>query len=185
MVAWHRCAKGRNADTLAKDFTKELWDTYHALAEKADKRDAPEQRALNCVAALCKKYLPAGLRAVDLGCGMNTLRQMRPELKWTSVDLHPVDETVVVANMASLPFDDRQFEAAILSRSLWARDHEKQLAETFRVLAHGAPLIVCEAMSRWPNGTLIKDLEAAGFRIKEEVEGPIFSYIVVQKPALI
>lgn len=163
---------------------------YHAIADRLDAKDVPEQQVMGRVAALCAK-LPPKCRVVDLGCGMNRLRTLVPNCNWTSIDAVAADETVQVADIAALPFDDNHFQAAVLSRALWGRDHAKQMAEAFRVLNYGAPLFICESRRRWTreDGTnqLLEDLKTTGFHIKVEpkTNDEVFQYIVAQKPALI
>jgi ubiquinone/menaquinone biosynthesis C-methylase UbiE len=118
-------------------------------------------------------------------------RDLAPHCKWTSVDAVAIDDTVQVADLGALPFDDCHFQAAVLSRALWGRDHAKQLAEAFRVLNYGVPLIVCESKQRWTSddGTnqLLEALKSAGFHIKvgPEENDEVFQYIIAQKPSLL
>jgi SAM-dependent methyltransferase len=189
----HQRYKSMNSATLAAHFAanpQEFHD-YHTVAEKRDALDLPERKVMTRLAAECAK-LPPKCSVADLGCGKNQLRTFVPQCKWTSVDAVAIDDTVQVADLAALPFDDCHFQAAVLSRALWGRDHQKQLAEAFRILNYGAPLIVCESWGRWRNedgsNQLIDELKSAGFTIKhepnEKSDEP-FQYIIAQKPALL
>jgi superfamily II DNA or RNA helicase len=186
LEVYHQRFKTMNSSTYAKAVTSEEWAAYHKEADKHDARDPESRKPINRLATLCAKYLRPNCRVADLGCGRNQLRTLAPQFRWTSVDVHAADQTVHVTDIGSMPSDwDGEFNAAILGRSLWARDHMTQLREAFRVLADGGILIVCESVNRWPNNTLIEALEEAGFHIKnvEETssEDP-FQYIVAQRP---
>ena len=179
-----------NSATYAEHMAKNpaAFHEYHAIADQHDARDPPERKVMTRLSQLCAKYLPQRCRVADLGCGKNILRTLATHCTWTSIDAVAVDSNVIVADLAALPFDDCHFQAAVLSRALWARDHKAQLSEAFRTLNYGAPLIVCEAWGRWTDTELLDDLKEVGFQIKVEPDATSdepFQYIVAQKPALL
>jgi hypothetical protein len=188
----HQRYKSMNSATYAAYMTAntQAFHEYHTIAEQHDARDPVERQVMTRLAAECAK-LPPKFHIADLGCGKNQLRTLAPHCKWTSVDAVAIDDTVQVADLGNLPFEDFQFHAAILSRALWGRDHMKQMQEAYRILAPGALLIVCESKRRWlsDDGTnqLLEDIISAGFHIKvgPEENDEVFQYIIAQKPALL
>ena len=194
---FHQRFKTMNADTYTKTIAETPTDftAYHAIASQYDARDAPERQPLNKIAAKLAKNNKPSYKAIDLGCGMNTLRQHADvkNMTWTSIDVHAVDETVLVANMGNLPFDDESFDIAVLSRSLWAKNHSDVLRETYRILKDGGRAIVCESFRRWIDSetranTLLHALTSVGFIITfeegttyEDASDEVFQYIIAQK----
>lgn len=49
--------------------------------------------------------------------------------EWTLVDVVAADDGVTAADLGSLPYRDREFEAIVLSRALWATDRDDVLRE--------------------------------------------------------
>jgi superfamily II DNA or RNA helicase len=185
----HQRYKSMNSATYAEHMAKNpaAFHEYHAIADERDAIDPPERKVMTRLAQFCAK-LPSKCRVADLGCGKNILRSLATHCTLTPIDAVAVDPSVIVADLAALPFDDCHFQAAVLSRALWARDHKAQLSEAYRVLNYGAPLIVCEAWGRWTGSELLDDLKSAGFHIKVEPDATSdepFQYIVAQKPALL
>ena len=104
--------------------------------------------------------------------------------------MYAEDEFVKKEDIGNLSFEDNTFKYAVMSRSLWARDHETQLEEAFRVLDEGGQLILCESFNRWwkdGKNTLLEAVKEAGFEITKEIgtepKGKdIWQYIVCMKP---
>ncbi len=192
---YHKRFKSMNANTYAATIAESPADftAYHTVADAYDARDPLERQPLNKIADKLAPNNKPSYHAVDLGCGMNRLRQHAAvaRMSWTSVDVHAVDDTVVVADMGALPFEDETYDLAVLSRSLWARNHDVVLREVYRILKVGGRVIICESFQRWLDGkqnTLLTALRAAGFDIIQE-EGTrvedatedVFQYIVARR----
>ncbi len=114
------------------------------------------------------------------------------------MDVHAVDDSVTVADMGALPYEEESHDVAVCCRSLWAKNIDAVLLEIFRILKTGGRLIVSESFRRWiaPTGdgagiknTLIDALKRAGFVI-EKTDGTdvadetddVFQLIVARKP---
>lgn len=190
---YHKRFKSMNASTYKSSITPEDFTAYHAIADTYDAKDPSECQPINKIANLLSKYNKPSYSAIDLGCGKNRLRTHEgvSKIKWISVDVHAIDESVTVANMADLPFEDETYDFAVLGRSLWARNHLDVMKETMRILKSGGRAIVCESFQRWmkeSENELIRDLKATGFEIIYE-EGTkigdtvsdVFQYIVCRK----
>jgi len=121
---------------------------------------------------------------VDLGCGTAELSKEVAALyegsaespQIVSVDAVCLAPDVVAANLACLPEGwSGRFHAAVLCRSLWARDYPRVLAEAKRVLqdSHHSCLIVVEPFLRWwgrsrrwpEKNALVIALQRSGFCI--------------------
>jgi hypothetical protein len=194
---FHQRFKTMNADTYTKTIAETPTDftAYHAIASQYDAKDPPERQPINKIAAKLAKNNKPSYKAIDLGCGMNKLRQHIDvkNMTWTSIDVHGIDETVLVADMGKLPFDEESFDIAVLSRSLWAKNHIDVLRETYRILKDGGRAIVCESFRRWIDSTtcantLLHALTSVGFTITfeegtscEDASDEVFQYIIVQK----
>lgn len=199
LEAYHKRFKTMNAQTYATAITPADFENYHKIADLYDKRDPPAFQPTVKVAKLLTKYNKPTYTAVDLGCGQNRLRHMSyvSKINWTSIDVHAVDDTVTVANMANLPFDEDTYDIAVLCRSLWAKNHMDVLTEVFRILKSGGRVVLCESFRRWLTfdtdthiNSLLQCLLDTGFEIIYE-EGTdatdtettdVFQYIVAQKP---
>ena len=169
------------------------WHEYHKVADEHDQRDPEERRPVNKIAKALLEIVKQGKRAIDLGCGKNTLRTLAPHLKWTSVDAVAADDTVTEADITALPYEDEYFSIAVLSRALWATNKEDVLKEAMRILADGGQLIVCEAFRKWwdaekNENTLINLIKEAGFTLERTFGATpndgneVFQYIVCIKP---
>lgn len=196
----HQRYKTMNADTYAATVTAEEFAEYHNVADNYDARDPPERQPLNKIAALLTKFNRPSYTAIDLGCGRNHLRSHAAVAKmtWTSVDVHAFDETVMKADMGALPFEDESFDFAVLSRSLWARNHRDVLQEVMRILKSGGKAVICESFRRWIVGTgagdtntnqLTSALMETGFELvfeegtaDKDVTAHVFQYIIARKP---
>jgi hypothetical protein len=196
---YHKRFKTMNANTYKSTITTEEFAEYHKIADAYDAKDPTERQPIHKIATMLAKYNKPSYAAIDLGCGKNRLRyhEAVSRMTWTSVDVHATDETVQIADMSQLPYDDETYDVAILSRSLWARNHMDVLAETFRILKSGAKVFVAESYRRWMVvggagdtyiNSLIQDLKDTGFEIVSE-EGTretdqvadVFQYIVCRK----
>ena len=192
---FHKRFKSMNAQTYAKTITPEEFNKYHEIANTYDKRDLPENRPIEKIAALLADSNKSSYSAIDLGCGTNQLRKHSAvsKMKWTSVDVHASDETVTIADMADLPTEEETYDIAVMCRSLWARNHKDVLKELFRILKRGGRAFICESFRRWfdiktHTNTLIKDLKDIGFEIIYEngtagtdTTTDVFQYIVIRK----
>jgi superfamily II DNA or RNA helicase len=192
---FHKRFKTMNAATYKTSISQEDFTAYHVVADSYDAKDPIERQPIHKIAALLSKYNKPSYTAIDLGCGKNCLRKLEPvsKMNWTSVDVHAVDESVTVADMSVLPYEDESYDFAILSRSLWARNHLNVLKETYRILKSGGRAIVCESFQRWMNeqkeNELLQDLEKTGFEVVFQ-EGTslndtvldVFQYVVGRKP---
>lgn len=191
---YHKRFKTMNASTYKSSITFEDFKKYHEVADTYDAKDPAERHPINKIASLLSKYNKPTYTAIDLGCGKNRLRNHESvkKMKWTSVDVHAIDDSVCVADMGSLPYEDECYDFAILSRSLWARNHMDVLKETYRILKSGGRVIVCESFFRWLNegleNTLLNDLKTVGFQIVyEDGTSPhdkvldVFQYIICLK----
>jgi superfamily II DNA or RNA helicase len=192
---FHKRFKTMNASTYKASVSQEDFTAYHAIADSYDAKDPIERQPLHKISALLSKYNKPSYTAIDLGCGKNRLRKLESvaKMKWTSIDVYAIDDTVTIADMSYLPYEDETYDIAVLGRSLWARNHMDVLKETFRILKSGGRAILCESFRRWLNdkqqNTLLLDLKTSGFEILEEhgtsindtVED-VFQYIVVRKP---
>ncbi len=192
----HQAYKIRNADTyfdlMRSDPAK--FEEYHTVADAHDARDPPERKPQNRIAEMLKKNNRTTYKAIDLGCGRNTLRRDErvSKMPWSSVDVVATDSTVTVADMGALPFEDETYDIAILNRSLWARNHDAVLREVWRILKEGGRAILCESFRRWQSSagenTLLTSLKAVGFTVLSEygtaVESgvsDVFQYIEVRR----
>jgi hypothetical protein len=194
---FHKRFKTMNADTYTSaiaanpdDFT-----AYHEVADQYDARDPPDRNPLMKIAAHLTRFNKPSYAAIDLGCGQNRLRKMDAvkRMIWTSVDVHAADETVTVANMSALPYDDESYDIAVLGRSLWARNHMDVLREVHRILKVGGRAVICEARNRWlstdkTTNTLIPCLCEVGFEICHtegadvtDASDDVFQYIIALK----
>jgi len=197
LEAYHQRFKTMNASTYKSSVKAEEFTEYHQIADTYDAKDPPERQPINKIAGLLAKYNKPSYKAIDLGCGKNRLRihEAVSRMSWTSVDVHAVDETVTIADMSALPFEDEIYDIVVLSRSLWARNHMDVLKEVYRILKCGGRVVVCESFRRWlnpeeetPVNTLVEDLKTAGFEVAYE-EGTshqdtvesVFQYIIVRK----
>ena len=194
---YHKRFKTMNANTYAATIATSPTDftAYHTVADAYDARDPPERQPLHKIAALLAPFNKRSYTAVDLGCGMNRLRHHGAvsRMSWDSVDVHATDDTVTVADMGALPFEDETYDIAVLSRSLWARNHDDVLREVHRILKVGGRVIICESFQRWlsaedQQNTLLVALRSVGFEILME-EGTqvgdatedVFQYIVARR----
>jgi hypothetical protein len=194
----HKAYKTRNADTYFSliQANPSKFEEYHVVADAYDARDPPERKPQNRIAEMLKKNNRATYRAVDLGCGRNTLRRDErvSKMSWDSVDVVAADSTVTVADMGHLPFEDETYDIAILNRSLWARNHEEVLREVYRILKEGGRAILCESFQRWQDAgknTLLEALKTVGFTILSEVGTTtdsavedVFQYIEVRRDVI-
>ncbi len=190
---FHKRFKTMNAATYKSTVTPEEFAEYHKVADTYDARDPPERQPIQKIANMLSKFNKPSYTAIDLGCGKNRLRSHESvsRMTWTSVDVHAVDETVQIADMSQLPFEDETYDIAILGRSLWARNHAVVLTETHRILKSGGRVIVCESFRRWlteGTNTLLPALRDVGFEIvfeegtslTDEVKD-VFQYIICRK----
>lgn len=192
----HKAYKTRNADTyfslMQTDPSK--FEEYHAVADAYDARDPAERKPQNRIAEMLKKNNRPSYKAIDLGCGRNTLRRDErvAKMSWDSVDVVAADSTVTVADMGHLPFEDESYDIAILNRSLWARNHEDVLREVWRILKEGGRAILCESFQRWQSeaaeNTLLMALKSIGFTVVSEygtttnsAVSDVFQYIEVRR----
>lgn len=213
---WHGWFKIMNAKTFFERVSEDpkLLHSYTKDAAPHDLRDAPDDRVLPKVARLLQLALTEhqenSAAVVDLGCGKAGLAREIAALydglpqtpKVTSVDAVSLAQDVIAANLASLPERwSGRFQAAVLCRSLWARDYPRVLAEAKRVLkvSHRSCLIVVEPFLRWwgrlkqwpETNALIRALQRSGFWIdwqhssntepRSGAKGPeyaVFQYIV-------
>lgn len=195
LETYHQRWKSMNAATFVADVQASVddWHDYHEVADEHDARD-PDGGAVHKIARVLQA-LPAGYRAVDLGCGRNRLRTLVPALEWTSVDAVAADATVKEHDLGCLPREwDQAFDVAILSRALWARNSATVVAEAHRVLKQGGSLVVCESFRRWwdagaKTNTLQQLLCSHGFVIQTahgasptDDTTDVFQYFVCVKP---
>lgn len=197
LEAYHQRFKTMNASTYKSSVKAEEFTEYHQIADTYDAKDTPERQPINKIAGFLAKYNKPSYKAIDLGCGKNHLRihEAVSRMSWTSVDVHAVDGTVTVADMSALPYEDETYDIAVLSRSLWARNHMDVLKEVYRILKCGGRVVVCESFRRWlnleeeiPVNTLVDDLKTAGFEVvyeegtsHDDTVDSVFQYIVVTK----
>jgi ubiquinone/menaquinone biosynthesis C-methylase UbiE len=196
---YHKRFKVMNANTYKSTITPEEFAEYHDIADTYDAKDPVERQPIHKIANMLAKCNKPSYTAIDLGCGKNRLRYHEAvrRMTWTSVDVHAVDDTVQLADMSQLPYEDETYDVAVLGRSLWARNHMDVLAETFRILKSGGRVLVCESFRRWMvasgagdtyTNTLLQALKDTGFDIVSE-EGTsvsddvadVFQYIVCRK----
>lgn len=197
LETYHQRWKSMNAGTFVSEAQADpdAWHEYHEVADEHDGRD-PGGGAIVEIAKVLQG-LPAGMSAVDLGCGKNRLRGLVPGLEWTSVDAVAVDDSVQTHDLASLPAEwTNSFGVAVLSRALWARNSDRVLAEARRVLKPGGSLVVCESFRRWwdadtKTNTLQALLCGAGFVIQcergtkpDDDTTDVFQYFSCVKPAM-
>ncbi len=192
---FHQRFKTMNAATYTSTVTPADFHEYHQIADSYDARDPTERQPLHKIATLLAKFNKPTYTAIDLGCGKNRLRQNPSvnRMSWTSVDVHAMDETVTIADMGSLPYEDETYDIAILSRSLWARNHLDVMQETFRILKSGGRAVICESFRRWlsketQENTLLHDLKTIGFEIiyeegtrTDDTVEDVFQYVMVRK----
>lgn len=194
---YHQRFKKMNASTYKSSVKAEEFTEYHQIADTYDAKDPPERQPINKIAGFLAKYNKPSYKAIDLGCGKNRLRvhEAVSRMSWTSVDVHAVDDTVTVADMSALPFEDETYDIAVLSRSLWARNHMDVLKEVYRILKCGGRVVICESFRRWlnleeeiPVNTLVEDLKTAGFDViyeegtsHDDTVDNVFQYIIVTK----
>jgi SAM-dependent methyltransferase len=173
---YHQRFKKMNAATYVSKITKEEFNAYHDVADEHDSRDKEGEGPNDKMAQLLKKFNRKSYSAIDLGCGRNRFKT-RPEvnkMNWTSIDAVAIDDSVIEADIANLPFEEEEFDFAIMSRALWAVNYQDVLKETARILKHNGTLLICEAYSRWckkdANGENIlpQAIENAGFSIVNE-----------------
>ena len=197
LESYHKKFKNMNAATFKNSTTEEEWLNYHEVAAVHEERDKPEAKPINKIAALLTKFNKPPYNTIDLGCGMNELRshELVSKMKWTSVDIHAADESVLLADMSALPFDEETYDFAVMSRSLWARNHRDVLKEVYRILKSGGRLVICEAFRRWMEekegkfeNTLLHSLKEVGFEVVWEegtsatdVQGDVWQYVMVRK----
>jgi superfamily II DNA or RNA helicase/ubiquinone/menaquinone biosynthesis C-methylase UbiE len=191
---FHKRFKTMNAATYKNSISQEDFTEYHKVADSYDAKDPVERQPIHKIAELLSKYNKPTYSAIDLGCGKNRLRKLESvaKMNWTSVDVHAIDESVTLADMSALPYEDESYDFAILSRSLWARNHMDVLKETYRILKSGGRAIVCESFQRWMNeqkeNELLQDLGKFAFEVVFQ-EGTsmddkildVFQYIIVRK----
>lgn len=193
---YHKRYKSMNADTYFSTIAANpaKFAAYHDVADAYDARDPPERQPLTKIAAMLAPLNRPSYTAIDLGCGRNRLRTLPAvnRIKWTSVDVHAADESVTVADMGALPYEEETYDIAVLSRSLWARNHEAVLSETWRILKVGGRAVICESFQRWLSADgqnkLLQCLCEIGFTVIHE-EGTrtgddvddVFQYITVRK----
>lgn len=196
LEAYHKRFKSMNADTYASTIAENRaeFGAYHDIADAYDARDPPERQPLRKIASLLEPMNRPSYTAIDLGCGRNRLRTLPSvnRMKWSSLDVYAVDDTVIVGDMGALPFEEETYDIAVLSRSLWARNHMDVLREIWRILKVGGRAVICESFRRWLSdegeNELIKCLRECGFEvIKEEgtsdkdLTEDVFQYVVVRK----
>lgn len=130
------------------------------------------------------KLLKGPLKVVDIGCGEALLAHRVNERdnlhSFVNIDLFAVDNSVTVANMTSLPFDEASFDIAIFCLSLMNVDYEKALYEASRVLKPRGEIWIAEVKSRLEN---VKEflflLQKIGFSItcSRKASGDMFFII--------
>ena len=124
-----------------------------------------------------------GPEVLNGGAGQGTLSRKLAELRYevTSVDLAPVSQDVLEADLTALPFEDERFDAAVLGEVLeHIEDDGKALAEVHRVLrprgvlalsvpAHpslyGPSDVWAGPLRRYTRPELLETCGAAGFTV--------------------
>jgi len=137
--------KGANFTKRMQDNPTE-WHEYHEIAKTYDCRDkiSPLDKITTAL-----QSVKSGRKAIDLGCGLNSLQKKNTHLKWRAIDAIAVDYSVTEGDLTDLPFKDETFHVAVLCRALWAIDREQVLSEAHRVLIEGGQLIIVEAFRGW------------------------------------
>ena len=156
------------------------WREYHEAADAADRRDADSDKVLPHVASFVSR-LPSNWSVVDLGCGMNRLKDLADSARtgtWTSVDAVSADDTVLSHDIGALPDAwTAKFDAAVLCRSIWSTDRVRIITEAVRVIHTGGRIIVCHGFNitktkHWNEETktnmLMADFRSAGCDIEYE-----------------
>ena len=184
--------------------TREEFDDYHREADIHDARDSEEINASNNVLRLLLKFRPKVNRnsfgAIDLGCGMNRFRKQEQvsKIRWTSLDIHAVDDTVTIGNIGNMKdlYEDEEFDVAIANRVLWGTDYDVMLSEIHRIVKTGGIVVFCEAVGRWVKKSEDKKtnilpseiekcgltiLEQEGTQIEEDGTHNLWQYIVATK----
>ena len=176
MTEYHKRFKRMKHENFAKHMREnpQEWEEYHKVADEHDERDAEDQKPINVIISkFLRRYKNRPqYRGIDLGCGQDRLRHTEcvDKLSWEAVDVVAANDTVTVADMGALPYGDETFDFGTMSRSLWAENREKVLADAYRVLKLGGRLFICEAWGKWhkEDGLRLTDLvEQAGFVVKQ------------------
>lgn len=176
MTEYHKRFKHMKHENFAKHMQEnpQEWHDYHAIADEHDDRDREDQKPNNVIISkfLSRYKNRPSYRAIDLGCGQDRLRRSEgvDKICWESVDVVAANDSVTIADMGTLPYEDEEFDVAVMNRSLWATDREKVLGDAYRVLKFGGRLFVCEAWGKWhkEDGMRLPALvEKSGFVVKQ------------------
>ena len=120
------------------------------------------------------------------------------KIRWTSLDIHAVDDTVTIGNIGDMKdlYEDEEFDVAIANRVLWGTDYDVMLSEIQRIVKTGGIVVFCEAVGRWvkksedkKTNILPSEIEKCGLtilhqegtQIEEDGTHNLWQYIVATK----
>lgn len=121
------------------------------------------------------------LQIADLGCGGAEIATMFPNVK--SYDKYPANNTIIKADITSVPTADKSFDIVINCLSLMTNYISKVIVEVNRILKIGGTWYIAEVSSRIKNNrSLIDGLEKFGFKLIEaDTRNTHFCIIVLEK----
>lgn len=125
------------------------------------------------------KEIHEGSKIADIGCGEALISQKIENV--TSIDLFPVNESILKADLDNLPLEDKSFDVAVYCLSLLKKNVFKTITEANRILKVGGELVITETKSRIEVNEFIKRIKNLGFKVEQKRDIEDFFYFLVFK----
>ena len=143
---------------------KSRWKEYHKVREENIK-DWVE----NPITVIAERLNEnPGQVVVDLGCGMNRLKDLVKDYRaWYSFDHCAVDPSVVEADCSDLHeyLGDESVDSAVFCMSLWGINYLDSIKEAHRYLKTGGTLYVVEPKDKVDQSVLLGEVVQLGFNL--------------------
>ena len=143
---------------------KSRWKEYHKVREENIK-DWVE----NPITVIAERLNEnPGQVVVDLGCGMNRLKDLVKDYRaWYSFDHCAVDPSVVEADCSDLHeyLGDESVDSAVFCMSLWGTNYLDSIKEAHRYLKTGGTLYVVEPKDKVDQSVLLGEVVQLGFNL--------------------
>ena len=143
---------------------KSRWKDYHKVREE-NLKDWVE----NPITVIAERLNEnPGQVVVDLGCGMNKLKDLVKDYRaWYSFDHCAVDPSVVEADCSDLHeyLGDESVDSAVFCMSLWGTNYLDSIKEAHRYLKTGGTLYVVEPKDKVDQSVLLGEVVQLGFNL--------------------
>ena len=154
----------------------EEWYHYHSLYRAA--RESWEVVPFERIAQELLK-MRAGKVVADLGCGEGLLSaRLSGHHTVLSFDHVAINESVTIADLASLPLEERSCDVVVLSLALMGANWKSYLAEAARVLDARGLLFIAETDAKaGDHDSFASALADAGFAVIKYVKAGAFWFV--------